>query len=210
MRFIWSPVAVTSTRESLNVTKHYVNKNFTTQPHPRTSLHDSYWFFFFFISSGDCLTSQTTSPMTQHSLCPDVLCCDWGTLATEMTNSASKASLVYLPPDVAPHSPSLRPFLRQRTLGIWASSWQSSAGGGEQRRWDVMVEAEHTLRNTPLLSLRHSPTTPPPSKTHHTRRQLHTLSEGHLRLSMIRLQTHHTQTFIRVLRLIRNTSTQRA
>lgn len=55
-------------------------------------------------------------------------------------------------PLVPAHSPSLLPFLRQRTLGIWASSWQSSAGGGEQRRWHFMVEGEHTLRKIFLLA----------------------------------------------------------
>lgn len=55
-------------------------------------------------------------------------------------------------PLVPAHSPSLLPFLRQRTLGIWVSSWQSSAGGGEQRRWHFMVEGEHTLRKIFLLA----------------------------------------------------------
>lgn len=36
--------------------------------------------------------------------------------------------LSIFPPPPRPHSPSLLPFLRQRTLGICESSWQSSAG----------------------------------------------------------------------------------
>ena len=199
MRFIWSPVAVTSSRESSNVTKHYVSK---TRKHNLICERFCMTHTDFFISSGGCLTSQTTSPMTQRSLCPYVFCCDWETLATGMTNSASKASLSPPHPAVAPHSPSLRPFLRQRTLGIWASSWQSSAGGGEQRRWDVMVKAEHTLRNTPVLlqtqprlTLRHLPPCPPQKK--------HTTQED--ASAWYDSKTHHVQTFIRVLRIIRNT-----
>lgn len=41
------------------------------------------------------------------------------------------------------HSPSLRLFLRQRTFGIWASSWQSSTGGGEQH---IMTPKRMLLR----------------------------------------------------------------